>query len=1180
MATNPTYRLSLLAFPQSYDGANINLRILIMPQGDPLSAFLTGVPPAPDSPAFADAKVKFVAELIPSLANLPTPSAVTANVPLTTVSPTGARSLFQELATQFNIVPNPPGQTPRRVGYSTRKYLPESYRNAFNFDRPRTPFTLTDNTYHCLLENWPVRTTQPPPPSTVTWGRVIGFALRQPLLATALGLIYTATVPLPNPAFFSSGGWLYLTFDPSSDFSPQLAVNPTLMQPYAARIPALSTTARPLYAAVLFPVLSTPPTASYDDVFTEAEDYDDGFAKIVHAMQPDRAALLDTSPNGLPPASDLGLRLGWDDEQVAIWFNRQVDATQIDAPFGTAGYRVDVRAHGSTAWHSLCRVTGALALGTASLGTFKGELSVETLPIQPDPTQPAKWWLPSYFAQWRGVSMVVPDAVALQLHGSPIATQQYTAVGASDVPLLYGNTYDLRVRLMDLSRGGPRLKENAINPAPAPICTFPFRRLVPFKQVTITNLDTSATPSAPQTMYKFLRPMLNYPAAVFAGVPNAVNELLADLPNAQAQHREAALPDPDAVTLAIDVQVRQLATDTAIFAGTDHEPYSLLYSTTRAFPSDPTQPLQLNVSFEDVRDIGLFPAQPATGDLVLPRARDIRLIFSAAPAPDPQLQYWGSTAAMIGQTLEVLTGAYGSDESGIFVHDIAANRIRGIMFEPDPVPSSNLAAVLALLGQSGTATSDVATRLAQALSLNVSGLTYSGQPGDRVVFGCSAALRNSLSPEHGALTLAAKTELYNHWLIAITLDLARDWSWGSLGTTTFEVRDSSDQVIGSVDLTDSVSMAALQNPDRSSTKLIFFDAVDPKPANGSFPAELNLSYKVTPIFNNLPTQEDPPLVLQLLLPIAANPLQTPKLASAGYALSPYAPTPDYSATTPRQRALWLEFSEPIADTDDDAYFARVLSYAPDQMLTGAPFVDPKVNPPPEPPLAIDPELIRTIVPGQSDDHAGLSAMQQLIPSSSPVHFMLPLPIGLAVDAPELFGMFTYEFRVGHAKDWSTAQGRYGPPLRVAGVQHPAPPLLPVVRSVPASVTVSASYAVSTFNGRNLLPSTPRTQLWVLLYAQVTQADGAMQRNVLLDRLQLTRDLTGELYFLSPASAHWRRSKIRAILAALALPAQSPLSFVVVETFHDLGKISDPLGGDLGHVRILRTSPLTAIPAVC
>jgi hypothetical protein len=110
-----------------------------------------------------------------------------------------------------------------------------------------------------------------------------------------------------------------------------------------------------------------------------------------------------------------------------------------------------------------------------------------------------------------------------------------------------------------------------------------------------------------------------------------------------------------------------------------------------------------------------------------------------------------------------------------------------------------------------------------------------------VVFGCSAALRHSLSPEHGSLTLAAKTELCRQWLVAITLEVARDWSWGALGTTSFEVRNTANELVGSIDLAESVSVTALENPDRSTTQLIFFDAVDPKPANGAFPAELNLS---------------------------------------------------------------------------------------------------------------------------------------------------------------------------------------------------------------------------------------------------------------------------------------------------------------------------------------------------
>jgi hypothetical protein len=88
-----------------------------------------------------------------------------------------------------------------------------------------------------------------------------------------------------------------------------------------------------------------------------------------------------------------------------------------------------------------------------------------------------------------------------------------------------------------------------------------------------------------------------------------------------------------------------------------------------------------------------------------------------------------------------------------------------------------------------------------------------------------------------------------------------------------------------------------------------------------------------------------------------------------------------------------------------------------------------------------------VVPADTDDRAGMNAMTQLIASStSPVHFLLPLPPGVTADNPELFGFYSYEFRVGHAgpvgdlRWWSTANGRFGSPLRVVGVQHPAPPL--------------------------------------------------------------------------------------------------------------------------------------------
>ena len=132
----------------------------------------------------------------------------------------------------------------------------------------------------------------------------------------------------------------------------------------------------------------------------------------------------------------------------------------------------------------------------------------------------------------------------------------------------------------------------------------------------------------------------------------------------------------------------------------------------------------------------------------------------------------------------------------------------------------------------------------------------------------------------------------------------------------------------------------------------------------------------------------------------------------------------------------------------------------------------------QPPLPVDPELIRIITPASSDDSAGLHAMQRLIPSASPRHFLVPLPPGLTPDSPELFGFFVCEIRVGHADGWSTAHGRFGAPLRVTGVQYPAPTLLCQVARRPAGVSASAPFATPVLEGRAITASPPRSELWL------------------------------------------------------------------------------------------------------
>jgi hypothetical protein len=295
----------------------------------------------------------------------------------------------------------------------------------------------------------------------------------------------------------------------------------------------------------------------------------------------------------------------------------------------------------------------------------------------------------------------------------------------------------------------------------------------------------------------------------------------------------------------------------------------------------------------------------------------------------------------------------------------------------------------------------------------------------------------------------------------------------------------------------------------------------------------------------------------------------------------------------------------------------------------------------EPALPIDPEAIRMITAGQSSDQSGLQAMTQMVPATTVggkadnVHFLLPLPPGIPAEALDLFGFWTYEFRVGHANLWSTAQGRYGRPLRVTGVQHPAPHLICVPNRNKSALTVSAPYATTVYNGvrvYNIELGDPQTKLWFMLYAQVMRADGAVWRNVLIGReegklmppsapilLQATPDLNSKL-LMDPStlssstpgpataqavvhsvnreprgSATFLQATIAAALKQLGLPLNSALSVLAVEILpgplstrrldvagaaptHTSG--DDPLGIGLGTRRILRTSPLASVPPIC
>jgi hypothetical protein len=1203
MPFSPVDRLTLLPFPQRWDSGTISLRAVLLPRGDPLAPLMTGVPSVPDGPAFADANVQLKAFLIPSLDRLPDLADVTAEVDLGVATPPDKRVLFETVESQFLIDPTIEATTenPRRAGRLFKKLLVPSYTSAFPFAGPRTPYGVLDDSYACALRRGCglQRPPGPPPSPNTSWGRVIAQVMRQPLLAEQLGLIYAADLLVPDPGMFSNGGWLFLTLTDTSDYTAHVAARPELLMRFAVRLPALeATAARPLFAAVLFPVSSTPLTGNFDELFAEAADYDDGFGKIVHCAQQTTAEPIGLEQDrrgregpALAPVRDTGIQLGWDDEQLLIWMNRQITDPSVEtrqSPMGVRGYRVDVREQGTAAWASMMQVQADLALNGHDIGLFEGELAVEVSPVQLDNVEEGEYWMPAYFTRWEGRSLVTADTVGLQLSGrSPGGGVGYAPVGDDRVPLRYGQTYEFRIRLGDLSGGGPAPEEDPLNPAPAPVGSCPFRRHVPPREVTFQGVPDPVDPLDPPPSIEIFRPRLAYPAAVFTGAPNAVDQLLADADriNVTGEEDVPAIPDPDVETVEITLQVVSLDFDP--INSDPGPPLRDVYTTSRPFPADVSQPIELALAYVDVPDIAGLVA-PAVGPLPIPRARGVVLRVQAIGRPDPGLDYFGSQEARRGEAASVALQAAPDDERDLFVPDTPANRFRGLFLQPDEAETGSLLAKIHSAGRGVQAETDAFSLLAAELDLDASGaagLTLSARPGRRVVFGCSQAVPHVLAPDGSSITFASKADLVLRWLPVIRVGLNRDWTWdGTADPAIGVVRDGVGPV-GVIRLPRSLNpvvyeapLAAGRQPERSTTDLLFFDAVDPKPVPPNHPQELRLSYTLTPQFRHGPAATDPPLTVTVDLPITTPPAQTPKIVGAGIALAPYERAPDYSSTEPRERRLWVEFEKP-PENPADTYFGRVLAYAPDPMLArGA-----AAEPPAEPPLPVDPELLRVIHPGQSDDRAGLAAMQQLLPTTSPRHFLLPLPPGLQEDSRELFGFFVYEFRLGHHQGWSTARGRFGPPLRVTGVQHPNPLLRCLASRTPEELLVSAAYATPVFDGRSLLPATPASDIWIVLYTQVIQIDGAEHRNIQLGRKQgwfQRKKLRDRDEIDLSASVRWSKDEIVAALRSLGLPADNPLSVLAVELLPEAQRVADPIGSDLGRVRILRTSPLVPVPPVC
>lgn len=1310
----PKRLISLMTFPQRFDGNTLTLNIVVVPRNtNPFSTWSTGLPNPANVPGFANFQPEFSLSIVRGsedfpLSNATAPSRIPIVQAVNVIPASNKADIIQKVA---DAMPLPitdntdklPAPVP--VENSIKKYLPFSYRDRFNFTQPRHPNAVTDDGYHCAVRD-KIPTINYQPRTELSWGKVFANILRQPLLAKACGMIYEVQLQV-QADWFEDGGYIYadMVNNPYAEAQAGLLehADGPLIKRYAAKIPTLTMgESRPVFAPVLFPVLykkvsdaSEPvPLGPWDELFMEAQTYNDGFAKIVHANQPVSGNLLEETQDELPPQSDSGIRLGWDDEQILVWYLRQMienpsdpgSNERIDAPLGVMGYHIDVRqASPGNDWESLnsIEINESENIFSGQLDSSSTELPYQVYPNKISGPNSDHYWLPMYYAHWIGKNLVTEDQDALEIYrnheengGIQDEVQDKKVVqNKTLIPtplttqLRYGNTYEFRIRMTDISGGGPNLDDEPLNAAPSPETSVSFKRFVNPAMLRIEKpieirsnlrtyfnaLDDDETQFDPNPSFSIQRPLLEYPAVVFTNKYQSIGQdpvaLLKALPF-QEDGLKPALPDPDVTHVKIRVEVKSLRMDTQLSQKGD-DSFITLYETNRFFPEDFEGALTIPMEFIDVPVLNLGePANPFLRDdlliddlngmegLILPTGRHIRISMRAVAVSEGAPEsYFGfideeeDKDSRYGKNQQFMLYKEPSTEDDLLQPFEAIAPVQALFLKPDSVPTVKGDIYKSLIRRnSEEQQSGVVERLADALGVRAKGLTLVAPKGERIAFGCNSRIRHTLAPDGSSITFATKADLYNHWIATLSYKINRDWAWDSLEDVGFVIeraykfrKDSESETrvntyLGDIEIKHTVSFEALQadsfdRVNRNYTRIIYIDALDPKNElkrpNGElrFPDEIWAEYKIKP---HVKSGHPEPAIIetdQLTLPTVLPPAQVPKLVSVGIAFSPYERSDDYSSSEARKRYLWVEFDQPV-ENPDDTYYCRVLGNAPDQLLAsneGDQFV-----PPEEAPISLDPELTRQIIPGQSDDKAGIAAMQPMTAASdSDRHYILPIPSGMHAESPEMFGFFTYEFRVGHGhwpdrEDnlWSTAQGRFGRPLRVTGVQHPAPTLLCSLNRSKNHLYVSAPYAKAVHNGKNVTSKPPRTSLWTLVYAQVFQADGRDFRNILLGEIEMKigvrvntdpkelkkiNDLTQQVYFKPTIGDYTKGSvsinpnliktgnliasikdehpvgtavvtsqDIADKLKQLGLPEDSPLSVLVVEVFGNITNIHDHL----------------------
>jgi hypothetical protein len=545
--------------------------------------------------------------------------------------------------------------------------------------------------------------------------------------------------------------------------------------------------------------------------------------------------------------------------------------------------------------------------------------------------------------------------------------------------LIYSHTYLFRVRMSDISGGGPKIEDHPETDLPGQVAIADFKRYVAPNSLLFFNPVNDGSEALAGNEIKTStdginfdgdeliigRPLLGYPSVVYTNkYIDAVAELkkVSDNIVNNGKGGYLGIPDPDVVKIEIKVEVETLQLDNlASDDGKEH--FITLYKIYRNFPEgDYNAKISLGIIYKDVPVLNLEDQNQPFGDaaadatisenaggIVLPTSRTIRLSIRAICEGDDS--YWGNTSnqpkfdTRYGKITTLTMRRESKVETNLLLGKTAAKVIQGIYLQPDPtITAPDPTKAKNLQGGEG-GIPDIVHRLGKQIDVAVNKMTLAAENGERIQFWCSNMIRHTLAPDNSSITFANKSALTDQWIVFINLYVNRDWTWDALNSSSFSIyrrrgndKDTigaeSKSFIGDLEMRRIASFQSIQQGEdekihREYTRIVFIDVLDMKPVEGKFPNETVVQYTIATHFKEGQNPEMGPefSTKPLELPTTINPVQVPKVINAGVALSPYIRNEKYSATEARQRYLWLEFDS-LPLNPDDGLFARVLAHRP------------------------------------------------------------------------------------------------------------------------------------------------------------------------------------------------------------------------------------------------------------